>query len=81
MFLSPLAGESDGGYPFTGSKRPSWALMGKVNQNMETILFREKFLDWPESGKFVKRRTQEKTAVCFLILVLLFETKIEIFKI
>lgn len=34
--------------PRSGSKKPDWCLLSKVTQNMETILFREKFLDWPE---------------------------------
>ena len=31
-----------------GSARPDWTILGKVNQNMETILFREKFANWPQ---------------------------------
>jgi supervillin len=37
-----------------GAKRPEWALLGKVNQNMETILFREKFLNWPDKSRLIK---------------------------
>ena len=37
-----------------GPKRPDWALLGKVNQNMETILFREKFLNWPDKSRLIK---------------------------
>ena len=29
-------------------ERPDWTVLGKVNQNMETILFREKFANWPQ---------------------------------
>lgn len=31
-----------------GIKRPAFTLFGRVNQNMETILFRQKFTDWPD---------------------------------
>jgi supervillin len=31
-----------------GIKRPNWAFLARVNQNMETILFRQKFADWPD---------------------------------
>ncbi|XP_038120349.1 serine-rich adhesin for platelets isoform X4 [Culex quinquefasciatus] len=31
-----------------GSVRPEWCLIAKVTQHMETILFRQKFLDWPD---------------------------------
>lgn len=31
-----------------GVKRPEFALLARVNQNMETILFRQKFTDWPD---------------------------------
>jgi supervillin len=39
-----------------GTKRPSWAILGKVNQNMETILFREKFLNWPDKSRLIKEK-------------------------
>lgn len=31
-----------------GSVRPEWCLIAKVTQHMETVLFRQKFLDWPD---------------------------------
>lgn len=40
--------------PSVGKERPSWGLFGKVNQNMETILFREKFSDWPDTSRLIK---------------------------
>ncbi|CAM1309576.1 SVIL (predicted) [Pycnogonum litorale] len=40
-------------YPMSNSKpkcdeeRPNWALLAKINQHMETVLFKEKFFNWP----------------------------------
>lgn len=53
--------EDEGGLPNANDKRPDWALFGKVNQNMETILFREKFGDWPDTSRLIKAKGQEET--------------------
>lgn len=37
-------------------KRGDWCILGKITQNMETALFKEKFSDWPE----VEREDLEK---------------------
>ncbi|XP_015610082.1 uncharacterized protein LOC107274958 isoform X1 [Cephus cinctus] len=39
-----------------GSERPSWCLFGKLTQHMETILFREKFLDWPDFSRVIRTK-------------------------
>lgn len=40
-----------------GMKRPDFSLLGRVNQNMETILFRQKFTDWPDIKIRIKSGT------------------------
>lgn len=58
--FSPLDKEGEeGGYPLKADSRPDWALLGKVNQNMETIAFKEKFIDWPDSARLIKVKGQE----------------------
>lgn len=34
--------------PEKSDSRPDWCLLGKVTQNTETALFKQKFYDWPE---------------------------------
>jgi supervillin len=41
-------------------KRPYWTWFTKVNQNMESVLFKDKFLDWPSISKVVKSNCLEK---------------------
>ncbi|KOC65676.1 Supervillin [Habropoda laboriosa] len=44
--------------------RPKWCLLAKLTQHVETILFREKFLDWPNvSGIIRVRGTKNKEQV------------------
>ncbi|XP_031843852.1 supervillin isoform X2 [Nomia melanderi] len=36
--------------------RPKWCLFAKLTQHVETILFREKFLDWPNASGIIRVR-------------------------
>lgn len=42
-----------------GSTRPPWAMITKVTQHMETILFKDKFLDWPDFSRVIKVKEEE----------------------
>ena len=37
--------------------RPAWTVLGRINSCMETILFGEKFLDWPDKTRVIGTRT------------------------
>ena len=37
-----------------GSIRPAWCIFGKQNQNVETLLFKGKFFDWPNDYQELK---------------------------
>lgn len=41
------------------SQRPEWAMITKVTQHMETILFKDKFLDWPDFSRVIKVKEEE----------------------
>ncbi|KAJ2943631.1 hypothetical protein O0L34_g16744 [Tuta absoluta] len=45
--------------PKAAKSRPEWAILSKVTQHMETILFKEKFLDWPDYTRVIKVKPQE----------------------
>ena len=38
------------------SERPDWTILGRINSCMETILFREKFTDWPDKSRLIGSR-------------------------
>ncbi|XP_017767516.1 PREDICTED: supervillin isoform X2 [Eufriesea mexicana] len=39
--------------------RPNWCLLAKLTQHVETILFREKFLDWPNVSGIIRIRSSK----------------------
>ncbi|GBP24047.1 hypothetical protein EVAR_10148_1 [Eumeta japonica] len=45
--------------PKQAKSRPPWAILSKVTQHMETILFKEKFLDWPDFTRVIRVKNQE----------------------
>ena len=42
------------------NKRPVWAWFMKVSQNMESVLFKDKFLNWPSTTSAVKSTSNGK---------------------
>lgn len=74
IFRTLFPAEENGGPPPLGNERPKWAVFGKINQNMETVLFREKFVDWPDSSRLIQVKGQagsskeSKAKVCLIYL-------------
>jgi hypothetical protein len=60
-----------------GSIRPSWCIFGKQNQNVETLLFKGKFSDWPNDHQEPKsnndiNKLPATQRVCFFFSVIFF---------
>ncbi|KAM3822653.1 supervillin isoform 1-T1 [Vipera latastei] len=58
--INPLdPGECNPLIPRKGQGRPDWAIFGRLTEHNETILFKEKFLDWTELKKLAERNSTE----------------------
>ncbi|XP_069701361.1 uncharacterized protein [Periplaneta americana] len=57
---SMLGSRDDVKVDCAGAYRPEWALLAKVTQHMETILFREKFLDWPDFSRVIRTKSGDE---------------------
>lgn len=58
--INPLdPGECNPLIPRKGQGRPDWAIFGRVTEHNETILFKEKFLDWTELKRPTERNSGE----------------------
>ncbi|KAK7873808.1 hypothetical protein R5R35_005791 [Gryllus longicercus] len=68
--------ENDDTVLASGSNRPNWSLLARVTQHMETILFREKFLDWPDFSRVIRTKGSEENEKQLLYCILKFLKKV-----
>lgn len=54
---SVLGARDENQAPLKAATRPEWGLFAKITQHTESILFKEKFLDWPDETRLIRVRT------------------------
>lgn len=52
---------SGGAFKVKHCERPNWALFVRLNEGSETVLFREKFADWPDESRIIKMKGHSTT--------------------
>ena len=59
--LSGAGFGSAGTFKVKHCERPNWALFVRLNEGSETVLFREKFADWPDESRIIKMKGHSTT--------------------